>query len=71
MRHGAICNGIMSQRVIVQHCWKCKRRRRFVLSERYDSFLIKCSQGHQYVSGDDGMYYVGKFPNRSSVCAEG
>jgi hypothetical protein len=60
----AICNGILSERRTIWRCPKCKRRRWSTVHERYDSILIKCHEGHEWISdGTEGLHYAGKFPS--------
>lgn len=61
----ALCNGILSERIIVWHCPACKRRRKTKVYQRYDSSILKCSQGHTWITGDlDGLYYVGRIDSK-------
>jgi hypothetical protein len=67
---GAICDGILSQRTTVWFCphRDCRRRRRTTISERYDSSILKCSVGHEWITGDpEGLHYAGKHPARGAA----
>lgn len=69
---GAICNGIESERRIVWRCPKCRCRRSTTVYQRYDSSILLCSQGHEWVTGDpDGLHYAGRFNRPRPVRRKG
>lgn len=64
---GAICNGVEKVKKIIWKCphRDCRRKRRTMVYERYDSSILKCSVGHEWITGDpDGLHYAGKFKVR-------
>jgi len=61
----ALCNGIIGEQTIVWRCPKCDKRRRTKMYERYDSVILECSQGHQWITGY-GLHYAGRKHKKKS-----
>ena len=57
---GAICNGVLGETVRIWRCPRCRTRRCTRLLERYDSWILICSKGHEFVADSTELHYCGK-----------